>query len=727
MNAPTQRNSSGNGFDPSAVFALLLRHGWVILVTFAVVTMAGALLFKDKVTKIYESSSVVMVQPMSPPILGGQDAAITMWATFLDAQRYRSTQLKILTSSAILQRVVDRLDLDNDPDFPYGPVVDGEERAPFENPIAYLQRVIKVEQVGDTMLAKITVTCIQPRYCADVANALAETYVEFNYEQRISSGASAENWLRKQYEQRRKATEDAENALLAFRRERNLLSVALDDQYNLTGQSLSALASNLLAAEHEIDKLATAMREIQRVRTSGDYLSAGLAEVVDNALVQTLKGQLIALETERASLGVLYLDEHPQMKANADKYAKVQATLEREIDAELSSLQLVYDTSVNLAATIRQKMMATYEEALALGDVSVEYERLNRDATVNREVFQQLDRRLQEVELSNQLEPNNVQVMEIAPVPTVAINASGAPTLLIAAVAGLVIAFGVAFLLEMLDNTVKTQTQIEEEFGLSFLGIVPKMSTVKASAQPERGPKKGQKYHPDTFVADFPRSPMAEAMRSLRTNLLFMATDTELRMIAVTSSSPLEGKSTIAISLATIMAQAGNRVLLVDNDLRKPRLHSGLSLRNDIGFTSVVAGDVPLEDAVQPSGIAGVDALVCGPLPVSPTELMLSKAYDDVLTLLRNRYDVVILDAPPVNPVTDAVVLAQKVDGMLLVVRATKTKKDALRHAVDQLDAVAAPLLGVVLNDVDLDSRKQGYYYAYRQYAAYYGDDAATS
>lgn len=727
MNAPTQRNTPGGGFDPSVVFALLLRHAWVILVTFVVVTGAVALLFKDKVAKVYESGAVVMVQPMSPPILGGQDAAITMWASFLDAQRYRSTQLRILTSSSILQRVVDRLDLENDPDFPHGPPLEDEVREPFTDHIGYLQRVIKIDPVGDTMLAKISVTCTQPQYCADIANALAETYVEFNYEQRISSGASAENWLRKQYEQRKKATEDAENALLAFRRERNLLSVALDDQYNLTGQSLSALASNLLAAEHETDRLATSMREIQRVRASGDYLSAGLAEVVENTLVQTLKGTLIGLETERASLGVLYLDEHPQMKANADKYDKVQATLEREIDAELSSLQLVYDTSVNLAGTIRQKMLATYEEALALGDVSVEYERLVRDAAVNRDVFQQLDRRLQEVELSNQLEPNNVQVMEVAVVPKVSINASGVPTLLIAAIAGLVVAFGLAFLLEMLDNTVKSQSQIEDDFGLPFLGIVPKMATVKASAQRERGPKKGEVYAPDTFVATYPRSPMAEAMRSLRTNLLFMSTDTDLQMIAVTSSSPLEGKSTIAISLATIMAQAGNRVLLVDNDLRKPRLHSGLKLRNDVGLTSIIAGTSTVAAAVQPSGIAGVDALVCGPLPNNPTELMLSSAYDGVLQQLRDAYDIIVLDAPPVNPVTDAVVLAQKVDGMLMVVRATKTKKDALRHAIDQLDAVAAPLLGVVLNDVDLNSRKQGYYYAYRQYAAYYGEDASAS
>lgn len=722
MNQAAGNTPPKGGFDPTLIVTLLLRHFWVIFITFVVVTVCAIVFFDKKEASEYQAAAVVMVQPVTTTTLGGSDAAVTMWASFLDWQRYRSTQLKIMTSSSILTEVAERLDLENEPEFPYGITEEGAEPLPLAAIVHWLKQSVRVEQEQDTMMVRVSATCFVPRFCSDIANTLAETYIDFSYEQRVGSGAIAETWLRRQYETRLQELKKSEEALVQFRSDRNLISVSLDDQYNLTGQNLGALSSKLIEAQYQVDSLEVTMREIQRVRGSGDYLSAGLVEVVNNSLVQTLKSELVSLVTDRASMNVVYLDEHPEMKANAEKIRLVEESLTREIDAELSSLQLRYDTGVSLVRALEHKMLENYGEAIDMGSDQIEYERYVRETEMNRVLLSRIEERLHEVELANQLEPRNIQVMESAVLPTAPMGTPGLPSALIGAVLGLILGLAIAVLLEMLDNTVRTHTQIEQDFELPFLGVIPSMTTVAASDIEGRGPRKGESYSPDTFVRDYPRSAMAESLRSVRTNLAFMSMETPLQLFLITSSSPLEGKSTIAISLATTFGQAGRNVLLVDNDLRKPRLHAALDIDSDRGLTSILSGEIALDDALQDSGIPRVTALAAGPVPNNPTELMMSERYDDLLAELRKRFDVVILDAPPVTPVTDSVLLSQKVDGVLLVVRGGKTKKVALRSTRDQLDSVAAPIVGVVLNDIDVTSRKKGYYYFYGQYGSYYGE-----
>src|SRR5690625_3491800 len=234
------------------------------------------------------------------------------------------------------------------------------------------------------MMVNIKAKCAVPHYCADIANAVAKVYMEFNVEQLVGSGIAAENWLRAQYETRRQNLRESEDALVQFRSDRNLISVSLEDQYNITGRNVASIAEKLLDAQYQVDSLEVTMREIQRVRKSEDYLSAGLIEVVDNGVVQSLKQELTTLDTERASQAVLYGDEHPTMKANAEKRRLVEEALIREIDAELSSLQLRYETGKSLVQAIHDKMQRNYADAMDMGDEQVKYERLVRETEINR-------------------------------------------------------------------------------------------------------------------------------------------------------------------------------------------------------------------------------------------------------------------------------------------------------------------------------------------------------
>lgn len=723
MNTPTgDTGSSAPRFDIQKSLQIVYRHIWVVVVTFLVVTISGLLFFHEKKSPEYEATTVVMVRPSTQNALASDGSdAMSMWAAVLDWQRYRSTQLKIMTSSVILHKVAKQLDLENDPKFPTGEVDEEREPLSMQQIIRTLKKNIKVEQDGDTMMVNITARCLVPHYCADIANAVAKTYMDFNVEQLVGSGIAAENWLRTQYESRRDALRDSEDALVRFRSDRNLISVSLEDQYNITGRNLSSLSEKLLDAQYQVDSLEVTMREIQRVRASEDYLSAGLIEVVDNGVVQNLKQELTTLDTERASMAVTYGDDHPKMKANAQKQELVQESLIREIDAELSSLQLRYETGKSLVQSIHDKMQKNYADAMDMGDEQVKYERLVRDTEINRGLLNTIEEKLHAVQLANKLEPQNIQVMEDANVPVAPVMNQNLPTTLIAAGLGLALGLAMASVVESLDNTVGTHEEIEQDFQLPFLGIVPSMKYSGKPDIPDFGPVRGESFEKDTFVRDYPRSSVAEAVRSIRTNLAFLMTEEPLRSILITSSVPLAGKSTFAISLATVMADLGKNVVLVDNDLRKARLHTALGVDGREGITSVLSGAMSLDDVLQPANIPGVTLLPCGPIPRDPAELIMSKGYAELFETLKERFDVVIVDAPPVEPVTDSVQLSKMVEGTILVVRARKTRKDALRSTRDKLDAVGAPIVGVVLNDVDIESKRQGYYYTYGYYGSYYG------
>jgi len=216
-----------------------------------------------------------------------------------------------------------------------------------------------------------------------------------------------------------------------------------------------------------------------------------------------------------------------------------------------------------------------------------------------------------------------------------------------------------------------------------------------------------------------PRSAIAECSRSIRTNLLFMSPDKPLRSILITSSRPKDGKTTTAVSLATAMAHGGNRVLIIDADMRRPTIHQVFKLPNDLGLSSLIVGAGKLDEAIKSTEIPGLSAIVCGPIPPNPTELLHTKTFESLVRTLEQKFDRVILDSPPVGIVADSAVISTQVDGTLLVMKARQTSRDQAKRALAALLRVNARIFGAVLNDLDIESRDHGYYY-YQQYGYYY-------
>jgi capsular exopolysaccharide synthesis family protein len=283
----------------------------------------------------------------------------------------------------------------------------------------------------------------------------------------------------------------------------------------------------------------------------------------------------------------------------------------------------------------------------------------------------------------------------------------------IGAFLGLVLGFLLALLLESLDNVVRTQEIVEAVTGTTFLGILPLVRDARtAAARPP--PARSSELDSQSFVS--------EAVRAIRTNLFFMSPDKPLRTIVVTSSGPEEGKTTVACNLATSMALTGKRVVLVDTDMRRPNIHRVYGKANEKGISSLILMDVPLDDVVVDVGISNLTLLLCGPVPPNPSELLQSARFKKVFDLLVERFDMVIFDSPPSLVVADALFLATVCDGTVLVANGARTSRESLRRSTRQLRALKAHILGTVLNSVDLEDRRYGYYYQYgytRRYGYY--------
>jgi capsular exopolysaccharide synthesis family protein len=272
-----------------------------------------------------------------------------------------------------------------------------------------------------------------------------------------------------------------------------------------------------------------------------------------------------------------------------------------------------------------------------------------------------------------------------------------------------------ALVLEFMDRTVKSAEDVQAAVGAPFLGVIPLVEEVSNTVSPEAQRDR------DLFVFNNPTSRAAECCRSIRTNILFSSADRRMKTVTISSPRPREGKTTSTIYLGTTIAQSGQRVLLIDTDLRRPRLHKSLGISKERGLTNLILGDAAIEDVVKTSDIPNLFVLPCGPQPPNPAELLLTKRFHDVLRALEERYDFILLDSPPLLAVTDAVVLSRLSDGVLLIAQAGKTATEDVRQAARQLRDVEAPVLGVILNDMDLSDRRYGYYYY--QYA--YGEKVA--
>jgi capsular exopolysaccharide synthesis family protein len=677
-----------------------------------IVATVIAFVYTYRQPKIYESTCQVIIEPMAPQVLpGAKDVVELGTGTYWANKEFYETQYRIIQSTAVGQRTAEKLGLQYDPDY-------AGLAGPNHNP-ADLGRAIaaqlSIKPLKDSRLALITVTDRKPQRAALIANTVAETYIEYNLDYKLEGARSAMAWLAEQEAELKRELEDSELKLYRFKKDRNLLAVSLDDKQSMLSQNLATVNTKLTELHVKILEQDAKRKMIESARNNIADAET-LPEIRSNDSITALRDSYVQLSKEYGDLASKYGPEHPRMKAISAQMASVKKAYQDEIDGFLSSFEKAYREMVDNERSLKALMEQEKKEAIEISKIEVDYKPLQRASEQNSKMYALIANRQKEIDITGPMRTNNVRVLERAIVPPAPVRPKPIQNLLVGLLLGLGTGIGLAFAIEALDNTLKTQSDVEQFLGVPVLGLVPVIGTAPGA---EAVDSKDHLRERDLGVFLDPKSIAAECCRSIRTNILFMSPDRPLRTMVVTSPSPQEGKTTTAVNLGVTMAEAGGRVLIIDTDMRRPRLHRSFGVPNQNGISTVIVGKATLEEAIKHTDVPNLDVLTCGPVPPNPSELLHTDRFGVVLADCAKLYDRIILDSPPTSAVTDPAVLGNLSDGVVLVVKAGETTREAALHARRQLAAAKARLFGVVVNAIDFSNPAYGYEYYYRNYYRY--------
>lgn len=671
--------------------------------------------------KVYAAMTSLEFDPNPPSPLGrsieGTDGMQNYWLS----REYFSTQHRILESQRVAEGVVRQLGLQHDADFAGVPQ---EQRRTFrsltiEQAAQVLRGRIRVEPVRESRLVNLNVEDTSPRRAQLIANTLAAVYIRQNLDQRLSSTVSSLEWLQQQLETLQQRLQDSELALYNYRRDNNLLSVSYEERRTHIGQRIEQLSSAVTEAQTR--RIATEARvgELRRAAQAQNPLVNTAPELINSPLLQTLRARFEETRRERDALATRYGPNAQQMLAAEGRFQEITDAIRSEVRNILGAAEAELRTIRTTENGYRSVLNATQREALELNLREIEYGRLHRERENNAKLVSLVLERSKETDLSRMLRVNNVRVVDTALMPNRPIK----PRLIVNIVGGtvgsLMLGIIVVFLLLQADRTVRSKDDVENELGGIFLGILPHIHTrmLRARYRYSYGPApsdEGPIQNPDLVVHTHPTSSIAEACRMIRTNLLFMSPDKPFQTLMVSSAMPREGKTTSAISMAITLAQSGKKVVIVDTDLRRPRVHKAFKVgRPAVGVTSVLVGECTLEEALLETEVPNLMLLPCGPTPPNPAELLHSQRFHELLEQLKGRFDRVVFDTPPISAVTDALIIGMQTDATILVVRWRTTLRARANAVLSQLRSLKAHMAGVIMNDVDLNKDEGAYYYYY--------------
>ncbi|MFT3914556.1 MAG: polysaccharide biosynthesis tyrosine autokinase [Anaeromyxobacteraceae bacterium] len=664
-----------------AVIWHTLRKHWTTAAMTAIVVTLAVTFYTLGQTKIYQAAATIQFDPNPPRPLGQKvETVVEMGAgSYWDNHEYYETQYKIITSTRVAAAVVSQLGLNHDAAFlrnaPPG-VTFPPANVPEEAAAQALRGRIKVEPVKDSRLAVVKLEDADPDRAQRLLAAVVDVYIAMNLEDVHASTSQAADWLHGQLDKLKEDLETSEMSLHDYKEKKNILSVSLDDQSNMLREEMKQLNEALTSVRTKREEISARRTELAKVRADNPT-NLPASELLQSALLQGLRRAYEDAVRDRDGLVKGGKGKnHPEVMS-AD--AKIDATREALL-AEVRNIQGALDGDLAVIKRQEAGLAGLYEgakkEAFDLNILEIEYNRLRRTKENDEKLYSLVLDRTKESDLTRMLRVNNIRVVDPplrpgGPVrPQVPVNI--ATGMFVGILLGIVAAVGRA----LLDRTVKTPDDIEREVGLSFLGILPEIGDDKRGLQPQyhRGQRKPNvnlvEGGPELIVHNYPLSGIAEASRTIRTNLLFMAPDHPFRTLLVTSAGPSEGKTTVACCIAIAMAQADQRVVLVDCDLRRPRLHRIFRAKADLGLTTALLDEdvaSSLTPAIQETPVPNLSILAAGPIPPNPAELFHSERFHRVLEELQSRFDRVIIDSPPVVAVTDAAVLSTLVDGTVLV------------------------------------------------------------
>ncbi len=700
---------------------VLVRRRWTVIYFFLFV-VAAAVVATFLMTPVYRSTLVMQIEREAAKVVEFQD--VTPDESGSDARDFYQTQYQLLQSRALANRVIGELDLAANPAFMeadgrsiIGALVngiaggssddgggDGRGRAP-DLEQRFLAN-LTVEPVRNSRLVRLHFDSTDPALAAKVVNSLAKNFINTTLERRFDASSYAKNFLAERIKQVRANLEDSEQALAVYAQEREIID--LDEKQGFLLQKIKDLNLKLVDAEAERIKEESEYREMQATKGLGHI------RILDDPVIQRYKETLANLEAEYQQNLRVFKPAYPTMEKLQGQIGEIKKKIREEVANVQAAVTANYRAAVKEEAMIQAKMAELKSEILDLQTKSTDYQALKRDVTTNRKLYDGLLQRMKEVGVSAGIGTNNISVVDAGEVPRLPHKPSLQKNIILAIVVGLFGGIGLAFLFEHLDDSIKSAQDLETRLGMAVLGIVPETRNYAEKAETVA-----------LLTHREPKSAVAEAYRSFRTALSFSTASGAPRVLHFTSASAGEGKTTSAISAAVAFTQTGKQVLLLDCDLRNPSLHKELGLPNELGLTNYLAGDHAPAQIVQKTPVKGLWAITTGPIPPNPAELISGGKMLDLLDQGEERFDMVIVDSPPVLGLADSLILANMSRTTVLVVDAGVTRRGAVDGALKRLRGAQANILGGILTKYGQGGSGYGYDYNYSyNYYRYEGDEA---
>ena len=701
----------------------LLRYQWIALAVFGVV-LAGAGLHTYSETPLYRAGARILIEledERSLAVEGVGGVANSEYS--LDPEPYFQTQYRILTGRELARRAVNTLDREMLPEF-------NGAAAPSQGiwwlrdrlrafagrqlrwlrgapePLPPATGALAVEPAADLITARVSVVPVKAsrlvdvyfvssdaRTAAVVANALVDQYVRQNLEIRQQSMGKSLEWLIEELARQQTTVESSERAMAEYRAAQQ--TTALNDPQNIVTSRLNQLNDAATRARTVRAQKESLLRQIE---TLGEGAADSIPAISTNTYIQSIKARLADLQRQRALLTERYGEKHPEMVSLAASIQDVTQQLTAETAKAVDTIRHEYESAVLEERTLAKALSDQQSVATDLDRRGVAYTMLERQAASNRQLYETLLQREKELQVLANSRGNNVRIVERAAIPTAAATPDVARSLMLGVLVALFAAFGVVFVLDYLDDTIKAAEDLTRKLGLPCLGLVP------ALRQPADHP----------LLSAGRSGEFGEAIRSLRTSVTFSHAAAGPGSLMVTSAQPLEGKTTTACNLAVALAFGGAKVLLVDADMRRPSVHAAFGLTTTHGLGDVLAGRASLHETVTRVQTPSLWILPAGTPPPNPSELLSSTVMDSLAQQLREGpFDWVVVDTPPVLAVTDAALLAKHATGVVFVLGASMTRRRAAERAIEMLAIGGPRILGAVLNRV---AHTPEAYYSYEKY-----------
>jgi succinoglycan biosynthesis transport protein ExoP len=717
---------------------VLIKRKWTVVGSLLIILSIVAIATL-RMTPIYLARGSIAINKPDYNLVNFKDSA-NFGGEYYDPTDL-DTEVNILQSDLLALQVIRTLSLDKMPEFggisgkaptssliPDGLQVDSAHTAAL---LGAFKGGLHVSLKPNTRIVVIDYTSTNPRLAATIVNTLANTYAEQNFKTKFESTMQASDWLTKQLVDLQMKVETSQEKLVRYQKAHEILGT--DEKQNIITEKLGELNKQLTSAELARMEKESLYRLIQTGDTDTVSSASGILEgagtsgsASPSSLLSSLRAKQADLKIQIAELSTQFGPAYPKVAQLNNQLGEIDRQTQLELKKVAERVKGEYMAALQQEQLLSAQFEKQKQEANKLNESAIEYSLLKRDVDTNRQLYEGLLQKLKEAGVTAGLKSNNIRLVDVARTPAAPSEPNIPRNLAFAFVLGLTSGIGLAFLLENMDNTVRTTEQAQVVSGLPPLGMIPLSSpNGTSSASLKRLTIASSREAVEFVTVSRPQSQMAESYRALRTSLLLSSLGGPPKVIMVTSARPQEGKTTTAINSAIVLAQKGVRVLLVDADLRRPSVHKTLGLGPSSGLSNVLTGNATLEQAISESQILpNLFVLPAGSPPPNPAELLASPQMKEILGELRGQFDHVVIDTPPTLSVTDAVVLSPRVDAIILVIRSGQTTKQALRRARDILMQVNAHVTGVLLNAVDLTSPDYYYYYEYQgKYSQYYQED----